>query len=130
MTRGFLRNFIVLPLAVVSITAIARAETTAEDAQVAFNNSCRTCHSIKPGDHRLGPSLHGVIGRKAGSIEGYGFSSAMQQSGVVWDEATLDAFIENPDKVVHGNAMKPYGGIDDPAQRSEIVTYLKSISGE
>ena len=52
----------------------------------------------------------------------------MQQSGVVWDEATLDAFIANPDKVVHGNAMKPYGGIDDPAQRKEIVAYLKSIS--
>ena len=83
---------------------------------------------MREGDHRLGPSLHGVVGRKAGSVEGYQFSSAMQQSGIVWDEKTLDAFIEDPNKVVHGNAMKPYGGIDDPAQRSEIVAYLKSIS--
>jgi cytochrome c len=127
MTRAFLSS---LPLALLTLAGAAKAETETGDAQLAFNNSCRTCHSIREGDHRLGPSLHGVVGRKAGSVEGYGFSSAMQQSGVVWDEATLDAFIENPDKVVHGNAMKPYGGIDDPAQRGEIVAYLKSISGE
>lgn len=127
MARQYLR-FLAPLLAILALAAPARAETETSDAQVAFNNACRTCHSMKEGDHRLGPSLYGIVGRKAGSIEGYGFSSAMQQSNVVWDEATLDAFIENPDKVVHGNAMKPYGGIDDPAQRSEIVAYLKSIS--
>jgi len=127
MTRYF--HQILCPLLVsLALVTVARAETS--DPQVAYNNACRTCHSMREGDHRLGPSLHGVVGRKAGSVEGYGFSSAMQQSSVVWDEATLDAFIENPDKVVHGNAMKPYGGIDDPAQRKEIVAYLKSISGK
>lgn len=125
MTRAIL-NFLCPFVASLACVTAAQAETSA--AQVAFNNACRTCHSMREGDHRLGPSLAGVVGRKAGSIEGYGFSSAMQQSGVVWDEATLDAFIANPDKVVHGNAMKPYGGIDDPAQRKEIVAYLKSIS--
>jgi cytochrome c len=113
---------------VASLACITAAHAETSDPQVAFNNACRTCHSMREDDHRLGPSLHGVVGRKAGSIEGYGFSSAMQQSNVVWDEATLDAFIANPDNVVHGNAMKPYGGIDDPAQRKEIVAYLKSIS--
>jgi cytochrome c len=115
-------------LSLLAMLGAARAENETSDGKLAFNNACRTCHSFKAGDNRLGPTLHGVVGRKAGSVEGYGFSSAMQQSNVVWDEATLDAFIENPDKVVHGNAMKPYGGIDDPAQRSEIVAYLKSIS--
>jgi cytochrome c len=103
-----------------------RAES--EDSQVAFNNSCRTCHSMREGDNRLGPSLHGVVGRKAGTLAGYTFSSAMQSSGIVWDEPKLDAFITNPDNVVHGNAMKPFGGVDDPAQRKQIIAYLKSIS--
>jgi cytochrome c len=111
-----------------SLSATALADTGGGDPQIVFNNSCRTCHSINEGDHRLGPSLHGVVGRKAGSIEGYAFSSAMKSSDIVWTEENLDQFIASPDKVVHGNAMKPYGGIDDPEQRAEIVAYLKTIS--
>jgi cytochrome c len=127
MTRLFPRFFYPL-LALGALVTAAQAETETSDAKMAFNNACRTCHSMREGDNRLGPSLHGVVGRKAGSLEGYAFSSAMQQSSVVWDEATLDAFIANPDTVVHGNAMKPYGGIDDAKQRGEIVAFLKSIS--
>lgn len=126
-------------LSICAFAAIALADTGADNAaagsaaggrdpQVAFNNACRTCHSPREGDHRLGPSLGGVMGRKAGSIDGYQFSSAMKGSNIVWDETTLDAFIANPDKVVHGNAMKPYGGIDSAEQRGEIIAYLKSIS--
>ena len=116
----------------ISICAFAGAAAadTAEDPQVAFNNSCRTCHSAKDGDHRLGPSLSGVVGRKAGSVPGYKFSTSMQSSNIVWDEKTLDAFITNPDQVVSGNAMKPFGGIDLPEQRGQIIAYLKSISGK
>ncbi len=106
----------------------ALADAGAEEGKLAFNNACRTCHSIDEGDHRLGPSLHGVIGRQAGTIEGYGFSAAMKQSGITWDETTLDKFIANPDQVVMGNNMKPFGGIDDEKQRGDIVAYLKSIS--
>ena len=84
---------------------------TAADPQVAFNNSCRTCHSVKEGDNRLGPSLAGVVGRKAGTLPGYAYSPSMQNSGVIWDEATLDTFIANPDQVVGGNKMKPFTGI-------------------
>jgi cytochrome c len=114
------------------ITVLAIAPASAqqemdEEGKVAFNNSCRTCHSFKPDDNRLGPTLHGIIGRKAGSIEGYQFSSAMKSSGITWDEGNLDKFIENPDNVVHGNAMKPYGGISDASERAKIVSYLKTL---
>ena len=68
-----------------------------EAGQLAFNNACRTCHTVKEGDNRLGPNLHAIIGRKAGSLPGYSFSSPLAQSGIVWDEANLDRFIENPD---------------------------------
>lgn len=119
-------------IALFSFTAFATAQaaTEADANQVAFNNACRTCHSVKEGDHRLGPSLFGVIGRKAGSASGYQFSSSMANSGIVWDEATLDKFITNPDEVVHGNKMKPFGGVGSPEERGKIVAYLKSIGGK
>ena len=98
----------------------------AQDGQQAFNNSCRTCHTVKEGDNRQGPSLFGVFGRKAGTMPGYNFSSSLAQSDITWDEASLDKFIENPDQVVNGNAMKPYGGLTDAAQRKLIVDYLKT----
>jgi cytochrome c len=119
-------------LSICAFTALAFADTepAGRDPQVAFNNACRTCHSPRAGDHRLGPSLGGVVGRKAGTVAGYQFSSAMQGSNIVWDEKTLDAFITNPDTVVHGNAMKPFGGVGDAKERGEIIAYLKSISGK
>jgi len=117
-------------IALLATPAVARADVETSDPQVAFNNACRTCHSFRKGDHRLGPSLNGVVGRKAGSVPGYPFSSAMQSANIVWTEDNLDKFITDPDRVVHGNAMKPYGGIDDAQQRGEIIAYLKSISGK
>ncbi len=97
-----------------------------DDGQTAFNNNCRTCHTMKAGDNRQGPSLAGIVGRKAGSVEGYAFSASMKQSGVVWDEATLDQFITDPEKVVSGTTMKPYGGITDAAVRKAIIEFLKT----
>jgi cytochrome c len=106
--------------------AAARADTN-EDNQMAFNNACRTCHSFKEGDNRLGPSLHGIVGRKSGTLEGFAFSSAMKSADIVWDEQTLDKFIANPDQVVSGNGMKPYTGISDAKQRGDIIAYLKTL---
>ena len=92
--------------------------------QQAFNNACRTCHMVKEGDNRLGPNLYRVVGRKAGSLPDYGFSSAMKEAGFVWDEEKLDRFIANPDEVVSGNSMKPYGGLSSSDDRKKIIAYL------
>jgi cytochrome c len=99
----------------------------AEDGKIVFNNFCRTCHSVKAGDNRLGPSLHGVVGSKAGHSPGYGYSQSLRQSGVTWDEATLERWIENPEAVIPSNNMKPYNGITDAAIRKRIVDYLKTM---
>jgi cytochrome c len=93
--------------------------------KLAFNGSCRTCHSVKEGDNRLGPNLHDIIGREAGSAE-YSYSPAMAASDIEWDAETLDRFIKQPDAVVPGNNMKPYGGISDAEVRASIVDYLMS----
>jgi cytochrome c len=110
-----------------SLAPVAAAQEESDEGKVSYNNACRTCHSMKPDDNRLGPTLHGVVGRKAGTVAGYQFTSAMQSSGLTWDESNLDQFIENPEKVVHGNGMKPYGGIADAAERTKIVNYLKTL---
>lgn len=94
------------------------------DGQTAFNNSCRTCHSMDAGDNRLGPSLHGIVGKKAGATEGYQFSSALKGAGFEWAKEKLAAFIESPEAVVPGNNMKPYAGLTDKATRDAIVAFL------
>lgn len=115
------RSCAFIALAVLSTTTGAAAQ----DGQTAFNTSCRTCHTVKEGDHRQGPSLHGVVGRQSGSTDWPGYSASMKQADITWDEGNLDRFIESPDAVVNGNTMKPYGGIPDAAQRKAIVDYLK-----
>ena len=100
----------------------AAAEPTSE--QQAFNNACRTCHVTREGDNRLGPNLHKVMGRKAGSLPNYGYSSAMKEADFAWDEAKLDRFIASPDEVVPGNKMKPYGGLTNKEDRAKIVAFL------
>jgi cytochrome c len=116
-------------LALLSGTALAQDDVNPEEAQLAFNNHCRTCHTTKEGDNRLGPSLHGVIGREAGSASGFGYSSAMKDAGITWDEETLDRYIENPEAVVPGNNMKPYSGITSAEERAKIIAHLKAESG-
>lgn len=94
--------------------------------QMAFNNHCRTCHSTDAGDNRLGPSLAGVVGRKAGSVDGFAYSQSLKSSGVTFDDATLDKFIAGPASVAPGNNMKPYSGIEDAKVRADIIGFLKT----
>lgn len=95
--------------------------------RIAFNNNCRTCHSVNEGDNRLGPSLHAIIGAEAGTRQGYAsYSQSMKSSGIVWDEKTLDRFIANPEDVVRNNNMKPFKGVLDENVRKNIIAFLGS----
>jgi cytochrome c len=88
---------------------------------------CAACHSVEPGTNGLGPSLHGVVGRKAASLDKFYYSEAMKASGLTWDEATLDKYIATPMAVVPGNRMS-FAGQPDPAKRKEIIAWLKKNS--
>ena len=107
-----------------SQSAMPQAATELASGQLAFNNACRTCHLTREGDNRLGPNLHKIVGRKAGSSPNYNYSSAMKEADFVWDEAKLDRFIANPDEVVPGNNMKPYGGLTSKDDRTKIIAFL------
>jgi len=108
----------------VMLASQARAEGADEPGQILFNNACRTCHTVKDGDNRLGPNLHAVVGRKSGALSGYGYSDSMAKSGLVWDKATLDRFIADPNAVVRGHKMQPYGGIPSAEDHAKIIAYL------
>jgi len=113
----------------VALLTFSLASVAADDGQATFNTHCRTCHSTKQGDNRLGPSLYKIYGAKAGSSQGYeNYSQGLASSGITWDEATLDRFIANPEQVVANNNMKPYKGTDDAAARKKIIEFLKSSS--
>jgi len=105
-----------------------RQRVDAASGQQVFNNACRTCHTTKEGDNRLGPHLYKIIGRKAGSLPDYGYSSALKGADFVWDEQKLERFIANPDELVPGNSMKPYGGLASTDDRARIVSFLRSVA--
>jgi cytochrome c len=122
--QSFLRASIV-GLAVMMCT-LPSPILSQEASNQAFNNACRTCHSTKDGDNRLGPNLHGILGRKAGSLPGYNYSSAMKGAGFDWNEEKLDRFMAHPDEVVPGNNMKPFGGVASADDRAQIIAFLRS----
>lgn len=85
---------------------------------------CQTCHSIAAGENRIGPSLNGIIGRPAGSVEGFAYSAANKGSGLTWTEQQLWTYLENPQRTIRGTIMA-FAGIKDPQQRADVIAYLK-----
>jgi cytochrome c len=91
-----------------------------------FRTQCVGCHSLAPGVHIAGPSLHGLIGRPAGSLEGFGYSSVLKAADFVWDAEALDAFLADPDDVLPGNRMV-FRGLDEGPRR-HIILFLESLA--
>jgi cytochrome c len=89
-------------------------------------NQCAACHSTERGEHGIGPSLAGVFGRRAGTVAGFTFSQAMKDSGLTWNQATLDRYLTDPRGVVPGTTMA-YNGVKDAAQRQAVINYLKTF---
>ena len=86
---------------------------------------CAPCHSNKPGENKLGPSLAGVFGRKSGTEPGYNYSSAMKTANVTWDEKTLDEYLQGPGKFVKGTRMVYF--VPDEKDRQDVIAYLKTL---
>ncbi|GEQ97930.1 cytochrome c [Iodidimonas gelatinilytica] len=89
---------------------------------------CQACHTVNEGQHRVGPSLFGVIGRKAGSVEGFTrYSDAMTSSGITWTEDTLSAYLENPREYIPGNKMA-FPGLRKEEDRDNVIAFIERAS--
>jgi cytochrome c len=123
-TNGFLIHAF---LGAISIAgAPASADTSLQGDAIhgkTLYQGCQACHSID--DNDLGPKHRGVAGRHAGSVEDYSYSNALKNSGLTWDEATLDRWLTNPSALVPGTKM--FFKIDDAQARADIIAYLKEL---
>ena len=101
----------------VQVPSVSRGQQLVE-------SRCFACHSLDA--NRAGPALRGVVGRKAGKVEGYFYSEAMAAATHTWTEAGLKAWLTNPEKVVPGQEM--YYQLDSAQDREDVVAYLASVS--
>ena len=114
-----------LALAPFGAAGVAHAANAAAGRQV-FHAQCAICHSDKPGVNKIGPSLFGVVGRHTGSEPGYSYSVANKNSNLVWTPAELDAYLNDPQKIVPGTKM-PYGGLHNAAKRANLIAFLETL---
>ncbi|HLN25972.1 MAG TPA: cytochrome c family protein [Patescibacteria group bacterium] len=109
----------------ISAAAPAFAAGDAAAGEKIFNQ-CKACHSPVAGKNLVGPSLFGVVGRKAGSIDGFKYSDAVKNSGVTWTAENLDKWLSGPKDFIAGNKMT-YPGVKDPVGRENVIAYLATL---
>lgn len=91
-----------------------------------FNSQCSICHSPRPDQNIVGPSLFGVVGRHSGSVPTFHYSSANRRSGLTWSAASLDRYLSAPAKMVPGTYMT-YPGLQDAKQRADLIAFLSTL---
>jgi len=115
-------------LVVVLLPVSASAEDLENGAKVF--RKCRACHDAGPGaKNKVGPMLNGIVGRSAGSVDGFNYSEAMKTAGgrkLVWDEVTLNAYLESPTTYLPKNKMA-FVGVKDEKDRADLIAYLKTF---
>ena len=95
-----------------------------EAGQRSFNK-CRACHQVGEGAKNLvGPTLNGLFGRKSGSVEGYTYTEANKNSGIVWDEAVFAEYIKDPKAKIPGTKMV-FAGIKSDKEIADLTAFLK-----
>ncbi|MBM3567374.1 MAG: cytochrome c family protein [Alphaproteobacteria bacterium] len=120
MKRGL---FLALAAALaLSASALANANEAGEKV---FKSKCATCHTLDAGKNRVGPSLHGIAGRPAAQIAGFKYSDDMKGSKIVWTDDKLDAYLEDPKKVVPKGTMV-FVGLKKAEERKDVIAYIKS----
>ena len=110
-------------VAVLTLAGAAHAEGDAAKGERVFNK-CKSCHTLEQGGkNKQGPNLFGFLGRAAGAVERFKYSKAMLESGIVWDEETLDAYLEKPKDLVPRTKMS-FPGLRKEQQRADLIAYL------
>lgn len=121
-------KWVVAAGALLALPTMASAQD-AEAGKKVFTK-CAPCHAVGPGaKNKVGPELNGLIGRAAGSVEGFAYSAAMKGSGITWDDATFQEYIADPKKKVPGNKML-FAGVKDEIERADLAAYLATFNAD
>lgn len=124
MIRTAVASAVVIALTV--IAGSAQAEGDAAAGEKLFRQ-CKACHAVEAGKNRVGPSLFGVVGKKAASAEEFkGYSEGLKTAGFVWDDAKLDAYLTNPKAMIADSKMV-FAGMAEAADRAHVIAYLKTL---
>lgn len=111
---------------ILALTPAAPALADARAGAAVFKRDCAVCHSARRNEIVVGPSLAGVVGRRAGAAAAFPYSAAMKASGAVWNAESLETFIAAPRKAIpRTNMASP--GVADPGQRRDLVAYLTTL---
>jgi cytochrome c len=109
---------------------LAAAPAVAADVEagkIVFNG-CKICHTVEAGGRSgVGPNLHGLFGRKAGTSDNFQYSAAMKNSGIVWDDETLAKYVRDPKGFIPNNRMA-YPGLRDDTKIADLLAYLKDAT--
>jgi len=118
-------KLVILALTTTIMASPARAEGDAKAGEAAFKKNCAVCHTIEADKNKVGPSLHGIVGRHAAAISNFQYSEAMKKSDKTWDPATLDTYLADPRKTVPNTKMV-FAGLKDEKARQDVIAYLEA----
>ena len=117
------------PALLSAVLAMASPHARAADEEAGakvFKSQCATCHAVAAGRNLVGPSLAGVVGRKAGDVAGFRYSAANKAADYAWDPARLDTYLTDPKGVMPGTSML-YAGLRNDEQRANLIAYLATL---
>jgi cytochrome c len=123
LVRQVLFGSLVLAGSITLLASHAQAAGDAAAGKILFTQKCGLCHSVEQGKNKIGPSLYGVVGRKAGSLDGYTYSDAMKNANRTWDAATLDDYLTSPRQKIPGIKMI-FAGLPEETDRQNVIAYL------
>ncbi len=121
-------KWVVAAFLVAALPTIASAQDAGAGQKIF--KKCAPCHAVGPGaKNKVGPQLNGLVGRAAGSAEGFKYSNAMKDSGITWDQATFLEYIADPKKKIPGNKMI-FPGVKDEVDRDDLFAYISQYDAD
>ena len=119
----------ILPTLILTAAGVARAVEAGDPAlgKKVFAK-CQACHSLEAGKNKVGPTLHGVMGKTSASEADFNYSDAMKNAHLTWDPETLDKYLAKPKELVPGTKMA-FPGLPKEKDRADLITYLEQAAG-
>jgi cytochrome c len=123
--NGRMRRTVIAGLLLAGSGSAALAADPAAGEKI-FKAQCGICHAVAAAENRIGPTLFGVVGRRAGSVPGFNYTADHKKLDITWDAANLDKYLTNPRAMVPDTSMV-YAGLKDDAERADLVAYLETL---